>query len=237
MIARIARAALVAGALAGILAWVAHQWRAVPVIMQAEVYEQTAPAAHATASAHPQAQASGHVDKGGGEGGDEGWRRHARTFLATIVTGIGYGFLLAGAIVLSGRPVNARRGALWGAGGFVAFAAAPALGLPPELPGMAAAELGPRQIWWLATAAASAGGLALIAFAPARWAKAAGAALMILPHLVGAPRMPPGPAHLPAELAAEFAVVSLLASAAFWAALGSLAGYFLAKSEPSAAEA
>lgn len=230
MIARIARAALVAGALAGVLAWAAHQWRAVPVIIQAEVHERAAPspsspapAAHAHDGA-PSAAAHG-------DHGDEGWRRHARTFLTTIVTGIGYGFLLAGAIILSGRPMDARAGALWGAAGFVAFAAAPALGLPPELPGMAAAELGPRQAWWLATAAASAGGIALIVFPRARPAKIAGAVLMALPHLVGAPKVPPAPAHLPAELAAEFAVVSLLSAAAFWVALGALSGYLLAKSE------
>lgn len=236
MIARIARAALVAGALAGALAWAAHQWRAVPVIIQAEAYEHTAPSPapqSAAAPSHPQTQPNGHDDKGE----DEGWRRHARTFLSTIVTGIGYGFLLVGAIVLAGRPVDARAGALWGAGGFVAFAAAPALGLPPELPGMAAAELGPRQAWWLATVAASAGGIALIVFPRARLAKIAGAALMVLPHLVGAPKVPPAPAYLPAELAAEFAVVSLLSAAAFWVALGALSGYLLAKSESSPAEA
>lgn len=224
MIARIARAALVAGALAGILAWAALQSRAVPILAAAERYEQAAP----SVADHAHVAGDAHVS---------GWRRHALTFLSTVIIGVGYGFLLVGAIVLSGRPVDARQGALWGLGGFVAFAAAPALGLPPELPGMAAADLGARQIWWLATAAASAGGLALIAFAPARWAKAAGAALLLLPHLVGAPRVPPEPGHLPAELAAEFAVVSLLASAVFWVALGALSGYLLAKSEPSPAQA
>ena len=225
MIARIARAALVAGALAGILAWAALQSRAVPILAEAERYEQAAPGA------------AGHAAHAAGDAHASGWRRHALTFLSTVIIGVGYGFLLVGAIVLSGRPVDARQGALWGLGGFVAFAAAPALGLPPELPGMAAADLGARQIWWLATAAASAGGLALIAFAPAWWAKAAGAALLLLPHLVGAPRVPPESSHLPAELAAEFAVVSLLVSAVFWVALGALSGYLLAKSEPSPAQA
>lgn len=32
--------------------------------------------------------------------------------------------------------------------GFAAFTVAPALGLPPELPGMMAADLGPRQARW-----------------------------------------------------------------------------------------
>ena len=161
MIARIARAALLAGALAGILAWAAHQWRAVPLIERAELYEQgaaadPAQATHSHGGAPPAATAHGGAPAAAPARDDhdnEGWRRHARTLLTTIVTGIGYGFLLVGAIVLSGRSVDARQGMLWGLGGFVAFAAAPALGLPPKLPGMASAELGAHQAWWLATAA------------------------------------------------------------------------------------
>ena len=231
MIARIARAALVAGALAGILAWAALQMRAVPIIVQAEVYENAA-----TAAAETHAHGAADHAHAPSDASAEGWRRHAMTFLSTVIIGVGYGFLLVGAIVLSGRTVDVRQGMLWGLGGFISFAAAPALGLPPELPGMASADLGARQAWWLATAAASAGGLALIAFAPARWAKAAGAALLLLPHFVGAPKTPLESGALPAELAAEFAVVSLLVSAAFWVALGSLSGYLLAKSDAPAAE-
>ena len=63
---------------------------------------------------------------------------------------------------------------------------------------------------------------------------AAGAVLVVLPHLVGAPKIVPESGPLPAELAAEFAVVALLTSAMFWLALGATAGHLLGRSEPSA---
>ena len=228
MLTRIARTALVAGAVAGILTWGAHQLRAVPLILQAETYEQAAedtPAANAPAEHAHAAQADSHADSP--------WRRLALGFLTSALVGIGYGFVLVGAIVLSGRSVDWRLGALWGLAGFVAFAAAPALGLPPELPGMSAAPVGARQAWWLATAAATAGGLAALVFgAKIPW-RAAGIVLMVLPHLVGAPRIALESGPLPAELAAEFAVVALVTSAMFWLALGATAGHLLGRSESS----
>ena len=63
-----------------------------------------------------------------------------------------------------------RDGLLWGLAGFVVFTAAPGLGLPPELPGMPVAPLTARQTLWIATAAATAGGLCLLAFRHTAWA-------------------------------------------------------------------
>ncbi|MEK7246611.1 MAG: CbtA family protein [Pseudomonadota bacterium] len=230
MITRIARTALAAGAVAGFLAWGAHQLRAVPLILQAETYEQAASSAAAAATAPIANAQAAHPDAHA----DNPLRRHALGFLTSALVGIGYAFILVGAIVLSGRTVDWRAGALWGLGGFVAFAAAPALGLPPELPGMSAAAVGPRQAWWLATALASAAGLAAVVFAQRIPWRAAGAVLIVLPHLVGAPRIAPESGLLPAELAAEFAVVALLTSAMFWLALGATAGHLLGRTEPSA---
>lgn len=237
MITRIARTALVAGAVAGILAWGMHQLRAVPLILQAETYEQAAESpSPAAAEPTPTASAAGaqaHAAQPDAPA-DNPLRRHALGFLTSTLVGVGYAFLLVGAIVLRGRTVDWRAGALWGLGGFVAFAAAPALGLPPELPGMSAAAVGPRQVWWLATALATAGGLAALVFAGRFPWRAAGIVLIVLPHLIGAPKVAPESGLLPAELAAEFAVQALLTSALFWLALGATAGHLLGRPEPSA---
>ncbi len=239
MIARIARTALIAGAAAGILAWGAHQLRAVPLILQAETYEQAeehAQAAHEHAATAPTATAPaapGHAAHADSHA-DDSWRRYALGFLTSTLVGVGYAFVLVGAIVLSGRTVDWRAGALWGLAGFIAFAAAPALGLPPELPGMGAAPVGARQAWWLATALATAAGLAALVFGGKLPWRAAGVVLVVLPHLVGAPKIPPVSGPLPAELAAEFAVVALLTSALFWIALGATAGHLLGRSGSSA---
>ncbi len=53
---------------------------------------------------------------------------------------------------------------------------------------MPAADLMDRQIWWIATAAATAGGLALIAFKGTAVWSMLGVALIAAPHIIGAPQ-------------------------------------------------
>ena len=83
-------------------------------------------------------------------------------------------------------------------------------------------------MWWAGCAAATAGGLAAVVFASAPLARAAGAALILLPHAVGAPGAGGGdsPAGaLPAELAASFVGASLAASFVFWLTLGGVGAW------------
>lgn len=128
-------------------------------------------------------------------------------------------------MVLRGDRIDARHGLLWGAAGFVAASLMPALGLPPELPGTPAADLVDRQVWWLATAVASAAGIALIAFGR-HWAvKAAGLALFVLPHVIGAPPPPGHQVAYPGALAGEFVIASLVVSAVLWTLAGFSAGW------------
>jgi cobalt transporter subunit CbtA len=105
-------------------------------------------------------------------------------------------------------------------GAFFAASLLPSLGLPPELPGTPAAEIISRQTWWLATAAASAGGIALIAFGKQWWVLALGAVLIVMPHLIGAPAPPSHDVSYPGALAGEFVVASLIVSATMWLVAG-----------------
>jgi len=132
---------------------------------------------------------------------------------------------------LGGYAIDARRGLIWGAAGFAVFALAPAIGLPPELPGMEAASLAARQQWWLLTAAATAAGLGLLIFARPAALRVIGAVLIVLPHLIGAPAAPHGSTGVPAELAAEFATASLAVAAAFWLLLGGVSGWLYRRFE------
>ena len=132
---------------------------------------------------------------------------------------------------LRGYAIDARSGLLWGAAGFAVFALAPAIGLPPELPGMSAAELAARQQWWLLTAAATAAGLGAVIFTRQVPLRVLGAVLLVLPHLIGAPAAPHGAMGVPAELAAEFATASLATAAAFWLLLGSVSGWLYRRFE------
>jgi cobalt transporter subunit CbtA len=144
------------------------------------------------------------------------------TVAFNIVTYTGYGLLLAAMIsfaALKGITTTARQGLIWGLCGYIAVQLAPAIGLPPELPGTIAAEVGQRQLWWISTILASAAGLGLIAFGRS-YLPLAGVVLMAIPHLLGAPHLDTFFGVAPPELAAEFATLSLGAAAAGWVLLG-----------------
>lgn len=215
MLKRILATALAAGLAAGLFAAVLQSFNVLPLIHQAETFE-TAAQDHG-AAAH---------DAAHGEWAPaDGAERLAYTAAADVLAAVGFALLLAACFALAGN-VDIKRGIVWGLAGFAVFHLAPALGLPPEIPGAAESPLFPRQLWWLGTAAATAGGLALIVFAGHWLAKAAGAVLIALPHAIGAP-VPLGEAGAaPPELAASFAAASLATAALFWAVLGGLSGYF-----------
>ncbi|OSQ37151.1 CbtA family protein [Thalassospira mesophila] len=160
----------------------------------------------------------------------DGFERISYTLLANIVIGVGYALLLCAGIVLRGKDITIRQGLMWGVCGFLAFSLLPSLGLPPELPGSVSAPLEARQIWWLSAAIGGAAGLALIAFGRGWIYKLVGLVAIVTPHLYGAPHVAEAlGGSLPAELAAEFAIASIITSAGFWLVLGGLSGAFLAR--------
>jgi cobalt transporter subunit CbtA len=220
MLRRVFSAGLIAGLVAGLVMFAVHVVRIDPLIATAEIYEDAAAAQHA---GHAMAEPAWEP---------EGWERPAFTFLANLVIGAGFGLLLSGAFALrqavSGEGPTAREGVVWGIAGFAAFALAPAAGLPPIPPGMVVADIYARQEWWLATAIATASGLALIAFARPKWRWLAAAALIVVPQLVGAPARPDGADVVPPDLVANFVAASLVGAALFWLTLGGVGGWLYA---------
>src|SRR5882757_6636148 len=188
MLRRILFTALIAGTVAGLFAAGIQHLKLIPLIAAAEVYE--------AAGTHADHQHGAAPDQQGAAPEWEpapGIERAGYTVVADILAGIGFALVLIGAVALTrlgGYAIDARRGLIWGAAGFVVFALAPAIGLPPELPGMEAAALAARQQWWILTAAATAGGLGLIIFAKPAALRALGVALIVVPHLIGAPAAP-----------------------------------------------
>lgn len=216
--------ALLAGFGAGLVAWGIHMIGTTPLIAQAEPYEK---AAEATAEPVTTEAATGehHHDAEAWEPAD-GWERNLFTLGADVLMAVGYAFLLTAAIVFFGKGADWRRGILWGLAGFACFSLAPSFGLPPELPGTLAGPLGARQIWWIATAIASAGGL----FAAIRLRNVYGYALAVVliaaPHVIGAPQ-PETPGGLaPEELEHKFVLIAIGSSLVFWLVLGILTGAF-----------
>jgi cobalt transporter subunit CbtA len=219
-------AVLISGLISGAAMAALQQWRIVPLILAAETYEDAAPAA---AADHAHEAAAPAHDHGADEWKPaEGLERSLFTVAATMFASLGFAFVLSAASVLTGFEVTARNGVIWGVAGFAIFQLAPALGLAPELPGMPAADLLARQIWWWGTALATA--TAIFGIARFRnWpAVVVGIVLILLPHVIGAPQLV-GEHHsdVPAHLATEFAATTLFVGCAFWVMLGPLYGYLV----------
>lgn len=218
MLTRIVLSALLAGLVAGVVSFGGSMWKTTPIIVHAEVYEDPA-ATPATAEDKVWAP-------------ENGFERNAYTFLSGLVTTIGFAFLLVGAIALSGRNVDWKEGLIWGLAAFGAIFAWPSLGLAPEPPGLVAADLAARQIWWLGTVVSAV--VALILFFLVQgdlWKKGIGVLLLAIPYIVGAPSVVVETGRVPAELASEFASVSLVLTAVTFLVLGAMSGHFYRKFE------
>jgi cobalt transporter subunit CbtA len=218
--------AVVAGAVVGAVVTAAQQLGTVPLILKGEVYERAADEA-AAKSATPAPAAHEHGDHAHNEAAwepKEGFERNAFTAAANILTAIGFALLLGGIFALRGRTVTWHEGLLWGLSGFLVFTVAPGLGLPPELPGVPGAPLGLRQLWWVATAAATAAGLGLLFLRRSPAAAVLGLCLIAAPHVIGAPQLEHVHTDVPDALSRRFVAAVTLTSLLFWALLGSLTG-------------
>lgn len=238
MLSRILGVSLLAGALAGLLTATIQHFVTVPLILQAEVYEK---AAESKQSANPAPRmlngamivlAHSHTPSDHGQGQPEAWEpadgieRTAYASLATVGTGVGFSLLILASMLASRVPVTARSAALWGLGAFVATGLAPGLGLPPEIPGSAAADLLARQMWWIGTAAATALGIWLLFQQQGYKVVFLALALIAAPHLIGAPHIAKFESTAPAELAGHFASASLAVQAILWVSAGAFLGVF-----------
>ena len=231
-------AALLAALCAGLITAGLQHFRVTPLILHAETFEgegghshgeeaAVAPADHehaegtaehshdvvATTAAEPEEWAP-----------QDGFERTAYTTLATVLAAAGFALVIGAISMFAGVPITFANGFLWGAAGFVTFSLAPAYGLAPELPGMPAADLVARQVWWTGTALATGAACLLLAKTRASWAFAVAVALVVAPHIIGAPVAPDEPSAVPAHLATEFAAITLGTSLVFWLVLGTVFG-------------
>jgi cobalt transporter subunit CbtA len=219
--------AAIVGAIAGIGMTVAQQVTTVPLILKAEVFEQAGEAKAPPAHTHEsEATATQEHEHGEGWAPQDGFERTAFTLAANVLTGIGFALLLIAVSELAGGILNWRQGVFWGLAAFAVFTLAPGLGLPPELPAMPAAELGARQVWWVATAFSTAGGIALLVYGQSALAAIAGVALLVAPHFIGAPQPLSHDSPIPETLHHSFVVAVVLTTLVFFVLLGGLTGYF-----------
>lgn len=224
--------ALSVALVAGLVLTLLQQIGVTPLILQAEQYET-----NVSANLHGHSNidiSTEHQHSSAGWSPDDGSERLLYSLLSNCLAALGFALLLIVSMrvgQLSGKlpKVSASIGLLWGLCGYLIFFAAPALGLTPEIPGMSAAALEERQLWWLLCVLSTACGIGIIIFSPLRW-NALGIALLIIPHLIGAPETTsplfahPDPRAVSAlhNIHQQFIIAISLTNALYWLLLGAL---------------
>lgn len=237
MLRTILLSASVAGLLAAIALTLLQITWITPLIFAAETYEnaeatsnhrdEVGAADHALHEhTHAAQESHDHVDEHDHHAGTwqpaDGFERTFYTFISNVVMGVAYALMLAGVYTLWRKPRGIAQGMLFGLAGFAVFFAAPGFGLPPELPGTAAADLGQRQIWWIGTAASTAVALTLL-FIQKNWLlRLLGLVILVIPHIVGAPHPAVAASLAPAELQNHFRVATVIGNVVFWLLLGAI---------------
>ena len=232
---RIVYSAILVGIATGLLLSCMQVFSLNPIIFAAETFEVEVPVAAEGADqhsghSHDHSAADGHHDADEWAPAD-GFERTAYTFLANILASTGFAAVLLALMsvfwLARDRNISWTQGVMWGAAGYLAVFVAPAIGLPPEIPGEVAAPLEHRQLWWMLTAACVSTGLCIFAFAPVK-VRALGVLFLAIPYLVGAPHVHgpmfqhPDPSAIAAltDLHQKFVVVSGINSLVFWVLLG-----------------
>lgn len=230
MLKRLVFSSVISGIVVGLLITALQSFTVIPMILNAETFESS-PSAPVEAQGNAYSNDHGSHDHGGSHhhGVDEwtpedGVERTFYTAITNILAAIGFALLLATCFMFRNN-IDWRKGILWGLGGFVAFQLAPSLGLPPELPGTEAAAIEARQIWWIATAIATAIGLLLLALGQGILLKVSGLLLIVIPQLVGAPQSLEHSALAPESLITQFIITTTIIGAVFWILLGAATAY------------
>jgi cobalt transporter subunit CbtA len=116
--------------------------------------------------------------------------------------------------------------------GWLSFYLWPTLGLPAEVPGMDAAPLHARQLWWILAVGSAGMSCALMGFAKGNWRWPAAAVLLALPVVGGAPHLqgdalagfnPIAKAAL-GQMVQQFAWATTWVAVSFWLSMGLACG-------------
>lgn len=253
---RIIYNALFVGLLAGLLLSAVQILTVNPIIFEAETFEIVEPedeavgitdaAVLANTETFHGSDVDGHGahDHGTHEHSDEEWapedgsERTLYTVIANVSAGIGFSAILLALMSqlqsVGVAKLNVVKGVVWGVAGFVAFFVAPGIGLPPEIPGVNAAPVEHRQLWWVLAVACVGIGILVIAYAPLK-IKAAGIIAIAIPYVVNIPHQSgpvfshPDPAAVETltALHQKFILASGASNLIFWLAIGVISAWVL----------
>lgn len=223
MFGRIVSTALLAGAMSGLVVAVLQLTFVQPVLLHAELYE-TGMLVHFGPGSEPDAQ--------------QAWPgidliRDGLSALFVLLTYCGFALVMTAAMAFAeerGHAVGGPTGLLWGLAGFASVILAPAFSLAPEVPGVAAADVHARQLWWVATVVMTACAVALIAFGRGPQRLVIAGAIIAAPHIFGAPEPEIYFGPTPPELASLFATRVMGVAIVGWCLLGAAIGFLWQRS-------
>ena len=240
---RLIWAALVTAVVVGSVQTGVQRWQAAPLILAAEVYEAqkaatpepVSPAAHVHSDAAAPHEHTHDVAKQWEP--ENGFERIAWTWVANSLHAFSMALLVFAVMGVwlyrRGASVGSFTLAAWvAAAGFVSLHLWPSLGLHAKVPGMEAAPLHARQVWWVLAVGSAAGACAVAGFVRASWRWLIVAALLALPFLVGAPQLKGdalagfGPEARVAleQLGGQFIWATTWVALSFWVSMGVVAG-------------
>ena len=240
---RLIWAALVTAVVVGSLQTGVQRWQATPLILAAEVYEAQkavtsepgSPAAHVHSDAAAPHEHTHDVAKQWEP--QNGFERIGWTWVANSLHAFSMALLMFAVMGVwlyrRGASVRSLALAAWvAAAGFVSLHLWPSLGMHAEVPGMEAAPLQARQVWWVLAVGSAVGACAVAGFARASWRWLVVAALLALPFLVGVPQLqgdalagfgPEARAAL-AQLGTQFIWATTWVALSFWVSMGVVGG-------------
>ena len=221
MFKKIITTALFAGFIVGVVSALLQLIYVQPILLHAELYE-TGSLTHFGENNSQGAHHNSAFD----------FQRNGLSILFSALIYTGYAIILVSLLAYASSlnlKIGNVRSILFVVCGFFAVQLAPAFGLPPELPGAAAAELFPRQIWWFFCVLVTILGIWIVSFSQKIPYVLIGIIIILVPHIVGAPEPEFFVGPTPPELASHFASRTLALGAASWVLLGYLSGYFWRK--------
>ncbi len=241
MTIRIFANALFAGLIAGAIVVLLQFLLTEPLILEAEQYESGAKVHfagldepgvmhdHGAAVAIDPGTAAAMETAAAQEEGESIAKRFSLAFATDFIVFVAWALIMSALVsiaVAKGHKMTLQNGLFWGLAGFAAVHVAPGIGLAPELPGIPAADLQARQLWWIGTVLAAAVAMGLFAFGRSPLAIAVGVALLVIPHLVGAPELQQLAGLAPPSLAGEYVARSYAVALAGWSMLGLAMAWF-----------
>jgi len=206
--------------IAGLFLTLYQEFIITPLILNAEIFEVIDPASNHAVEAWSPA---------------DGIERSGFSFIANLLVCFAYSLFLM-SLIATRDSINLSQGVFWGVSAYLSIFIAPALGLPPEIPGMEAAFLEGRQAWWILTVLLTAIGLWSIAFKNIGF-KFVGLIMLITPHIIGAPQpefhgfanQDPQAILVLTTLWHDFIMQTSIANALLWLIIGVLSAFLVNK--------